>query len=401
MTAPSLATRTTQRPHIAGIGAVSAYGWGTASLFEGLLSQKSAVHLHEVPELDRYVLLGRVPADGGSEQDAPSRFGQALFAAAREAVADARSGEWVPGARVGLVLGTTIGEAELRRRLYFELGGRTRPRTYLSVLPSTAPSMLMKALGFQGGPVMNLQAACASFNTALLTAKMMLDQGLADDVIVAGCDFPNLPEEVHHFEVMRAVVTDGDPLQGCRPFQQGSRGFVTSEGAAAVILTRHDCESYGELLGGALNHDPFHPISVNPDRSVLSAMYEAALRTAAVAGDQIDYFNTHGAGTAQGDATEIAMHARHFPDAAMFSVKPLLGHAHAAAGGLELAVTLLAWRYRALPAAPRVAELSPGVDPTRLRNGVSAYDGGITFKVSMGMGGYNAAVIVRQDPLST
>jgi 3-oxoacyl-[acyl-carrier-protein] synthase II len=241
---PFPAASAVQQPHIAGVGVVSAYGWGAGSLFEGLLSQKSAVRLHEVPELDRYVLLGRVPADGGDEQDAPSRYGQALFAAAREAVADAEAGEWAPGPRVGLVLGTTIGEAELRRRLYFELGGRTRPRTYLSVLPSTAPSMLMKALGFQGGPVMNVQAACASFNTALLTAKMMLDQGLADDVIVAGCDFPNLPEELHHFEVMGAVVTDGDPLEGCRPFQTGSRGFVTSEGAAAVILTRRDCESW-------------------------------------------------------------------------------------------------------------------------------------------------------------
>ena len=94
------------------------------------------------------------------------------------------------------------------------------------------------------------------------------------------------------------------------------------------------------------------------------------------------------------------MHARHFPGAAMFSLKPLLGHAHAAAGGLELAVTLLAWRYRALPAAPVVAELSPGVDPARLVNGVVTYEGGITFKVSMGMGGYNAAVVVRQDPHS-
>ena len=381
---------------LAGVGVVSAYGWGTRAFMEGLLSQKSAVRPHEVPELQRYVLLGRVPAEGGDGRDAPTRFGRALFAAVREAVVDAEQGGWVPGRRVGLVLGTTIGEAEMRRRLYVELGGRTRPHTYLSVLPSTAPSMLMRSLGFSGGPVLNVQAACASFTTGLLTARMMLDQGIADDVVVAGCDFPNLPEEIHHFEVMGALVTDGDALQGCRPFQQGTRGFVTGEGAAAVVLTRQDCAGYAELLGGAFNHDPYHPISINPELGVLSAVYEAALSDAGVGGEQVDYFNTHGAGTRQGDAAEIAMHARHFPGAAMYSVKPLLGHAHAAAGGLELAVNLLAWRHRQLPVAPQVADPAPGADPDRVLHGVHPYQGGITVKVSMGMGGYNAAVVIGQ-----
>lgn len=384
-----------QRPHLAGVGVVSPYGWGAGPLMEGLLSQKSAVRLHEVPELERYVLLGRVPG-GGDDRDAPTRFGRALFAAVREAVADAGQGGWVPGPRVGFVLGTTIGEAEFRRRLYVQFGGRTRPHTYLSVLPSTAPSLLMKHLGFTGGPVLNVQAACASFLTGLLTARMLLDQGVADDVIVAGCDFPNLPEEIHHFEAMGALVTEGNALQGCRPFQQGTRGFVTGEGAAAVVLTRQDCAGYGELLGGSFNHDPYHPISINPDLRVLSAVYEAALRDAKVAGQDVDYFNAHGAGTRQGDAAEIAMHARHFPGAGMYSIKPLLGHAHAAAGGLELAVNLLAWRHRLLPVAPRIADPAPGADADRVLHGVNRYEGGVTVKVSMGMGGYNAAVVIRQ-----
>jgi 3-oxoacyl-[acyl-carrier-protein] synthase II len=398
------AARARTPPQIAGLGVVTSYGWGKDALLTGLLSQRSGVRPVELAGIDGAALVGRVP-DGGTDTDAPSRFGKALFAAAREAVSDAEAAGWVPGRRVGLVMSTTLGEIELRRALYFGLGGKTRSRTYLSIIPSTSPSMLLAALGYTGGPVLNVQAACAGFNTALLLGKMFLDNDMADDVLVVGCDFPNTGEDVWHFAQMRALVTTGEPFDVCRPFQVGTRGFVTGEGAGAVVLTRQDTErSYGQLLGGAMNHDPYHPIGINPDYDPIFGVYQAALDDAGVAGGAVDYFNTHGAGTGQGDPVEIAVLNRFLPNARLFSIKPLTGHAHGAAGIIELSATLLAYHGGRLAVAPRVADVHP--DLTRigraedLLNGVSRYDGGVTVKGSMGMGGYNAVIVVRQPRTS-
>jgi 3-oxoacyl-[acyl-carrier-protein] synthase II len=387
-------------PSIIGLGLVTSFGWGAEAYYHGLVRQRSAVRHVALDGIEGGSLVGRVP-DGGQPEDSPSRFGRALFAAAREAVADAFSVGWTPGRRVGLVMSTTLGEVEMRRQLYYALGGRTRPAKYLTVMPSTSPSMLMQALGFSGGPVLNVQAACAGFNTALVTAKMFLDNGLADDVLVTGCDFPNTGEDVWHFAEMRALITSGDPLDVCRPFQVGGRGFVTGEGAGAVVLSRREVgRDYGQLLGGAINHDPYHPIGINPDHRAVLDVYAAALTDAGVAGGDVGYFNAHGAGTVQGDAAEIHVLQAHFPAARLFSIKPLTGHAHGAAGIVELSASLLAYRYEKLAVAPRVAELNPLLleagRPDGLLTGVTPYRGGLTVKGSMGMGGYNAAVVIRQ-----
>ncbi len=385
---------------IAGLGLVTSYGWGKDAFYDGLLSQQSGVRCVDLDGFDHGALVGRVP-DGGDLAESASRFGRALFAAVREAVEEARGAGWVPGRRVGLVMATTLGEVEMRRELYFALGGHTRPRTYLTVVPSTSPSMVMNALGFSGGPALNVQAACAGYNTALVLSKMFLDSGVADDVLVVGCDFPNTGEDVWHFARMRALLTGGDPLDVCRPFQVGTQGFVTGEAAGALVLTRQEiASSYGQFLGGAMNHDPYHPIGINPNIQPVFDVYRAALANANVAGIDVDYFNAHGAGTHQGDPVEISVLNALLPRAGLFAVKPLTGHAHGASGIVELSASLLAGRHGKLAVAPRVADAHPDLvargREADLLSGVNEYAGGITVKGSMGMGGYNAVVVVKQ-----
>ena len=86
---------------IAGIGIVSAYGWGREVFFDGLTSMKTAVQPFALPgsRPGETFLIGRIP-DGGDADDAPTRSGRALFAAAREAVGDAIAAGWSPGRRL-------------------------------------------------------------------------------------------------------------------------------------------------------------------------------------------------------------------------------------------------------------------------------------------------------------
>ena len=149
-----------------------------------------------------------------------------------------------------------------------------------------------------------------------------------------------------------------------------------------------------------MNHDPYHPIGINPDMRAVLDVYRAALADAEVVGIDINYFNAHGAGTHQGDPVEIAVLSHLLPRAGLFALKPLTGHAHGASGIVELAATLLAGRQGKLAVAPRVADAHPALVAAGreqdLLNGVSDYARGLTVKGSMGMGGYNAVVVIKQ-----
>lgn len=383
----SRATPSTHRPAICGIGAVTGYGWGVDSLWNGVLSGVSAAR--DVTAGGQTYLAARPPSCG-SDDDHPSRYGQALFAATREAVADARARGWEPGPRVGLIGAGSLGDVEFRRTYLTERGGRLRNREYLGLMPSTAPAMLLRALGLSGGPVMNVQAACAATNVAIVMARLWLMSGMATDVIVAASDFSAVPEDVAQFQRMGALVASGDPLQVCRPFQAGTRGFVVGEAAASLVLTDRVDDPYGVVLGGSMVQDPFHPISINPDLTELINTFEGALASAEVGREEISYLYTHGTGTVQNDAAEIGVAEKVLdPDITFLATKPLTGHCQGASAGVEVVLTALGFTHDLMPSVVPVdtpyRALSEGPQPRRP---------GFVLKSALGMGGFNSAVVI-------
>jgi 3-oxoacyl-[acyl-carrier-protein] synthase II len=375
------------QPAICGLGSVTGYGWGTPALWSGVMSGRSAVT--EV-SVDGYTYLAARPPDGGSPEDHPSPYGRALFAAAREAVADARGRGWVPGHRVGLIGAGSVGDIGYRRRYLKEFDGRLRNRDYLGLMPSTAPSMLLRDLGLSGGPVMNVQAACAATNVAVVMAQLWLATGLASDVIVAASDFSAQPEEVRQFHRMGALAATGDPLQVCRPFQPGSKGFIVGEAAASMVLSARVDEPYGVVLGGSMVQDPYHPISINPDITELVNTFEGAIVSAGVSRDEITYLYAHGTGTAQNDAAEIDAAEKVLNSSVTFlATKPLTGHCQGASAGVELVLTALGFAHDMMPS------VVPVDSPYRaLACGPHRRRGGLVMKSALGMGGFNSAVIL-------
>ncbi|MDQ1632550.1 MAG: 3-oxoacyl-[acyl-carrier-protein] synthase [Frankiaceae bacterium] len=381
-------------PFIAGVGAVTGYGWGRDALWRGLHSGVSAV----VPTPGYEDVLGHTVwiasvAEGGSPADGAGRFSRALRATAREAVNDALARGWVPGRKVGLVHAVVLGDV-LQWRDFYLVDGRERSvRGYLSLMPSTAISLLMQEFGFHG-PAMNVSAMCASGNSAFLTAKAWIDAGVATDVVVVATDISGTPENVKHFRDLGVAVTDVPPDQACRPFQPGSRGFVLGEASVAFVLTGdvrgNDARPYARLRGGAMNHDAFHVTSINPDLDHVRAVLDDALTDAGVKGRDVRYLNAHGPGTKQCDAAESALLADSLTDAEVYSLKPLAGHCQAAAAAVEIAGAVLGYEHAVIP-APRHA-VEGGHE--RLLDGATAQRDGVTVKTSLGMGGHNSAIIL-------
>jgi len=312
-----------------------------------------------------------------------------MRAAAREAVTDAGARGWQPGRRVGLLHAVVLGEVDLWRDFYLKHHGKRTKREFLALMPSTPMSTLMQEYGFTG-PVMNVSAMCASGNAGLLTAKSWLDSGIVDDVVLVATDLSATRENVRNFAELGVVITDAEPLDACRPFQQGSRGFIMGEASVAMVLSRRAADPYARLLGGAMTHDAFHVTSIDPALHQVRRCFTEALADAGVPGSAVRYLNAHGPGTKQCDAAETAMLETELSERArVYSVKPLVGHCQAAAASLELAVAAMSYRRGVIPAPPTVAAGHP-----RLLAGCSPNHGGITVKSALGMGGHNSVVVI-------
>ena len=121
---------------VAGLGAVTGYGWGVDALDAGIAAGKPAVAPAHVDGLD---VVGAVIPDRGAEPGDPDqRYEQAVLAAVDEAVAEASANGWQPGPVVGVLVGTGIADIRTVRDNYFS--DRTP-------LPSLFPRLLHTSIG--------------------------------------------------------------------------------------------------------------------------------------------------------------------------------------------------------------------------------------------------------------
>jgi len=379
--------------NITGVGAVTGYGWGRKHVWDGFLLGESAVRLTK--GLDGYVDGGEAYlatiTDEGDRRDGPSRFMQALRFAAREAITDATERGWKPGRVVGVVHSLVLGDAEMWSDYYHEAPERVRVKRWVNMLPSTVISQLMKENDFHG-PAMSVSAMCASANAGMITAKSWLDSGIATDVILLATDLSGIPINLRRFKDLGVAVLDTPPLDGCRPFQEGSQGFVGGEAAVAMVLSTEDTGAYAAILGGAMTMDAFNLVAVAPDMQELERCFREALASSGVDPSEIAYINAHGPGTAQCDAAEATMLDKLFPEAAgIFSIKPLVGHCQAAGAAVEVMATIYAYQTGYIPAPPQVAPGHP-----RLVNGLTPRRPGPMLKSSIGMGGFNTAIVLGE-----
>lgn len=346
---------------IAGIGAVSGYGWGEKRLRAGLYSGRSAVRpLHGfLPWAPRDpAWLALVQEDEQTAGD-EGRGTRALRFAAHEALSDAEDRGWRPGEAVGLIHG-----ADVLDMSWVELSDELDLH----------------------GPAMSMTAGAASGTTALLTAKCWIEGGVAEDVLVVCSDLPFTPERIRGAG-SSSTYDVGSPT-ACRPFQQGSTGANPGEAVVALLVSRSSPSAYARVLGGAVAHA--HASTQGPVREDLRHAMERAMADAQVSPHDISYLNANGVGVPATDALEAEV-ADEVLDAVtgVYSLKPLVGDCGAAAGTVELLGALYGFATGVIPAPARVAAGHP-----RLLDGPTASVDGAVVKASIGGTGECAVVVV-------
>lgn len=256
------------------------------------------------------------------------------------------------------------------------------------------------------GPHYTIGAACAAGNAGLIQGVQMLRLGEVDLALAGG-----VSESIHTFGIFASFRSQGalasheDPTKASRPFDRDRNGIVVAEGGCIFLLERLDAaqrrgaEIFGEVVGYNLNSDATDFVLPNPKRQ--AQCMQLALKHAGLAPDQIDIISTHATGTASGDVQECEALREVFGGSrrSFFNnTKSFIGHTMGAAGALELAGNLPAFRDGVCHATINVDNLDPQCALDQLVINTPREIGQPEFILnnSFGMLGINSAVIIRR-----
>ncbi len=265
------------------------------------------------------------------------------------------------------------------------------------------------------GPVMSVQAACATSLVAICQASQALLNYQCDMVLAGGVSVTFPQERGHVYQEGGLASRDGR----CRPFDAQGTGTVFGHGVGVIVLKRmEDALRDGDhieavIRGFAVNNDGSAKAGyMAPGVHGQARVIAAAQAMAGISPETITYVEAHGTGTPLGDPIEIAALTKVFGQGtkrtgfcAIGTAKGNVGHLDAAAGVTGVIKTVLSMRHRLLPGLMHFEKPNPKIDLSGSpfcfsaetcawhsegprRAGVSAF----------GVGGVNAHIVLEEPP---
>lgn len=407
---------------VTGLGAVTPSGLGAAATWEAVARGRSAVTRLDGPEFDALAVRigGRVTGfdvAGVLEPALARRLSPVqhwALAAAEEALVHAGvdptavDRTWDP-ARVSVIAATGSGPVDAMQRATRALDGRG-PRAVpltLSVhgAPDSAAALLSQRLGTTGA-AQGVSATCASGAVGLGEGLRRIRHGYADAVLVVGMEDCLNGVNLSSNANLRALATgyEDDPTTASRPFDRARRGFVMSQGAAAVLLESADAargrgaEPLAVLAGFGASSDAYHATAPHPaGRGAARAVADCLADAGASAGD-VGHVNAHGTGTPAGDVAELAALDAALGAAAatvpVTATKSSTGHLLGASGVVEAIISILTMRDGLLP--PTINLSDPEDDRHDFVTAPREQRVDAVLSTSFGFGGHNGAVLLAR-----
>jgi 3-oxoacyl-(acyl-carrier-protein) synthase len=373
---------------VAGCGAITAVGCGVDTLLAALRANASGLRACEKFNSPRFQsnIVGATPRNFDDEN--PAWF------LATEALRQARESsrkilEQIPAERIGLVLSTTKANVEALERLAENRSCSDSAQRHLQ--GNFLADDLAAEHGARG-PVQCVSTACVSGLIAIQQGAKIIQRGAADAMFVVGVDHLSA-FVVAGFTALKAI----DP-NGCRPFDAARCGLSPGEAGAAMVLVRENFapDSSIKIRGWAGSNDANHLTGPSRDGSGLAQAIRAALNSAKLSSQEIDYINAHGTGTPYNDAMESLALKTIFGDACppFSGLKGMLGHTLGASGVIETIACVLAMRENFLPGTPRLKIAAEDVLANVVREPRPVTKLNHILKLNTGFGGVNGALIL-------
>ncbi len=275
---------------------------------------------------------------------------------------------------------------------------------------STLASRIAKTLDLRG-PTFSMDAACSS---SLASMEAVCEALWAEDCDVGLFGGGDRSMRVQRFEGYCQFLSLSRSDR-CAPFDAAADGFLPGEGAAVCVVKRlSDAQAEGDKIyavirgiGSASDGErkSLHKSSPNGLARAMQRAYEAC----GVAPETVDYVECHGAGTVQGDATEIeavrrviATGDRKAP-VLLGSVKSNIGHTQGAAGVSAVVKAALSLHHGLIPPTASLETPNPALAPdlevsSQIRE-IDETEGIPRAGVSsMGLAGINYHVVLEKAP---
>jgi 3-oxoacyl-[acyl-carrier-protein] synthase II len=409
----------TRRVVVTGIGLVSSLGIGTDANWAALAAGRSGIATITKFDASQFAtrIAGEVkgfdPLAFIEKKDVKKMdiFIQYAIAASQFAMDDSRlqiTPELAP--RVGVFIASGIGGFTTIEREHKALldGGprKISPFFIPSAIINLAAGQVSIRFGAKG-PNSATCTACSASAHAIGDAFEIIRRGAADVMIAGGSEAAITPMGIGGFGALRALSTRNDePQRASRPFDRDRDGFIVGEGAGVIILEDYEraaargARIYAELVGYGMAADAYHITAPSEDGDGAFRVMRAAIDSAGVTPDAVDYINAHGTSTPQGDQLETLAIKRTFGDhartVAVSSTKSMTGHLLGAAGGLEAGITVLAVYNQCAPPTVNLDHPDENCDLDYIPHKSRALKIAYALSNSFGFGGTNAALLFKR-----
>jgi len=408
-----------RRVVVTGVGLVSPVGMGTQANWDALCAGTSGIG--PITRFDAAAFSTRFAGEVKNfdplqfiekkELKKMDIFIQFAVAASQYAVDDARltiTPEFAD--RVGVFIGSGIGGfTTIEREHESYLSGGPR-----KISPFFIPSSIINLAAGQvsirfgaKGPNLATCTACTASAHAIGDSYEIIKRGAADAMISGGAEAAVCPMGVGGFAALRALSTrNDDPSRASRPFDKDRDGFVLGEGAGMVVLEelefakRRGATIYAEMVGYGMSGDAYHMTAPSENGDGAFRVMNAAIASAGLRPDQIDYINAHGTSTPHNDRIETTAIKRTFGDharkLAISSTKSMTGHLLGAAGGLEAGITALSIRHQIVAPTINLDHADEGCDLDYVPGQARAMKIDYALSNSFGFGGTNGALLMKR-----
>ena len=408
-----------RRVVVTGVGLVSPVGMGTQANWDALRAGTSGIG--PITRFDAAAFSTRFAGEVKNfdplqfiekkELKKMDIFIQFAVAASQFAMEDARLTVTPDFAdRIGVFIGSGIGGfTTIEREHEAYLAGGPR-----KISPFFIPSSIINLAAGQvsirfgaKGPNLATCTACTASAHAIGDSFEIIKRGAADAMIAGGAEAAVCPMGVGGFAALRALSTrNDDPSRASRPFEKDRDGFVLGEGAGMVVLEelefakRRGATIYAEMVGYGRSGDAYHMTAPSENGDGAFRVMNAAIASAGIRPDQVDYVNAHGTSTPHNDRIETTAIKRVFGEhaykLAISSTKSMTGHLLGAAGGLEAGITALSIRHQIAAPTINLEHADEGCDLDYVPHTARPMKIDYALSNSFGFGGTNGALLMKR-----
>jgi 3-oxoacyl-[acyl-carrier-protein] synthase II len=347
-----------ERVFITGLGVVSPIGSSLREYWEGLLFRTNrpveSQYFHSQHLKNRWCY--HVPDRKDRVVDSTGKVTDFAIRATAMSLLDAGFKENL-NSIIGVSIGTGLGEIgviEQARESHSQVNG-------LDAFAYQVASNVAQHYRFIG-PNLSVSTACTSGGYSLSLAVQLLQNGLADAMVVGGVE-----------QVARASMASFNRLNAldteiCRPFDAKRQGTIIGEGAAMMVLEsesharRRKCSSfYAEIKGYGWSCDGYHatvpdPSGYHPKIAIQKALIEANMSI-----DDIDCIIPHGTGTPLNDLMEAQVISEVFGERVnqllLCSIKSQIGHTAGASAAFSCITGAMILQFQSIPPTTNLTTL--------------------------------------------